>query len=175
MEGYTAIGKLGKSHGVKGEVKITVEDRYWEDFEEAEVVFVEQRGKPTPYFVESIRGANGQIVKFEDVDSPEDANIYLHMKILYLRKQDILLEQERTYITEEELEYGRVKGYTMQDKQLGLIGEVEEIEGFPQQEMAYVSRGKSNVLIPLIPVFIVEIDDKNKLIKMDLPEGLLTL
>ena len=67
MESYVSIGYTRKPVGIKGELRLHVEERYLEDFLQAKVLFLEMGGAPVPYFVESIRIAKTPIVKFEDI------------------------------------------------------------------------------------------------------------
>ena len=73
MDKYIAIGRVSKTHGVDGALKLKIKDRYWDDFAEAKVLFVESAGKVVPYFIEEFRGGHDPIVKFEDLDQREPA------------------------------------------------------------------------------------------------------
>jgi 16S rRNA processing protein RimM len=55
------------------------------------------------------------------------------------------------------------------------IGVISEIEEYPQQEMATINYNKKDILIPLNEQFIIKLDNKKKVIEMELPEGLLEL
>jgi len=73
METYQSIGFTKKTYGVKGELKLNVEDQYLEDFAQADVLFLNMAGRKIPYFVDYINFENPFIVKFEDFDSKESA------------------------------------------------------------------------------------------------------
>ena len=168
----TQIGFTKKPHGLKGELKLHVEDRYLEDLMNAEVVVLLIKGKPTPFFIEDVRIGNAIIGKFEDVDSPEVA-LSIANKEMSLRDEDIIPDDERE-IEVEGLQYLKCIGYTIFDGE-NKIGEISEILEYPQQEMAVVEYENREVLIPLNKAFIVKQDDKAKTFVMDLPEGLLEL
>ncbi len=166
---YTKVGFIGKSHGLKGELKFKIEAEFLEDFSEIDVIFVEIRGKKTPYFIESIRAPNNPIIKFEDIESKEAAMILQH-KAIFMKASDI---REKTVASD--LFYSKYIDYLIKDKTLGNLGKIETIEDFPQQEMAIITFEGNDVLIPMNDLFIVNIDDKSKVIEMDLPEGLVSL
>ena len=64
------VGKLTKTHGLKGEMAIWLDVDYPEEYEDLESILVEMKGELIPYFVEQIQiRANKSIIKFEDVDS----------------------------------------------------------------------------------------------------------
>jgi 16S rRNA processing protein RimM len=166
------IGFTKKPHGLKGELKLHVEDKYLEDLMNADVVVLQIKGKPTPFFIEDIRVGNAIIGKFEDVNTPEAA-LSIANKELSLREEDIIPDEERE-IEVEGLQYEKCIGYTIFDGE-NAIGEILEILEFPQQEMAVIEYEKREVLIPLNSAFIVKQDDKAKKFIMDLPDGILEL
>jgi 16S rRNA processing protein RimM len=166
------IGATKKPHGLKGEVKLHVEEKYIEDLQEVEVVILTIKGKPTPFFVEDIRFGNAIIAKFEDVDTLEAATEIAN-KELSLREKDLIPDDEREFEIEG-LQYEKCVGYTILDKGTA-VGVIEEVLEFPQQEMAFIEYEGREVMIPLHPHFILKVDNAAKTIAMDLPDGLLEL
>ena len=166
------IGFTKKPHGLKGELKLHIEDKYLEDLMNAEVVVLQIKGKPTPFFIEDIRIGNAIIGKFEEVDTPESA-LSIANKELLLREEDILPDEARE-IEVEGLKYEKCIGYTIfdGDKEIGSIIEILE---YPQQEMAVVEYEGREVLIPLNSAFIVSKDEPAKSFVMNLPDGILDL
>jgi 16S rRNA processing protein RimM len=169
------IGFTRKPHGLKGEIKLHIEERYLEDLMKSDVVMLQIKGKPTPFFVDDIRVGNAIIGKFEDIDTPESA-LYIANKELFLREEDILTEDEREYEVEIDggLKYLKCIGYTIFDGEKE-IGEILDILEFPQQEMAVVEFENREILIPLNVAFVKKRDDAAKTILMDLPDGILDL
>ncbi len=172
MDNVVKIGFTRKPHGLKGEIKLQIEDKYLEDLLETDVVLLTIKGKPTPYFIEDIRVGNAIIAKFEDVDTVEAAT-EIGSKELSLREKDILADDEREFEVEG-LEYENCVGYKIMDGD-NLVGEIEEVVEFPQQEMAILTREGKDILIPLNVAFVIKRDDASKTIFMDLPKGLLEL
>lgn len=171
---YVSIGRIRKAHGITGEIKVSVEDRYLEDFLKNERVFIDLKSTKIPYFISSVRGESEMIVRLEEVDD-RNAAIALHGKEIFLRKQDLIPDDEREFEPEEEYatQYGFLNGYTVTDKNTGPAGVISEVVEMPQQEMAFVLHNGKEVLIPLNESLIVSIDRENKTLLMDLPEGLL--
>ena len=168
------IGFTKKPHGLKGEIKLQVTERYLEDLMNVDVVILQIKGKPTPFFVDDIRVGNTTIGKFEDIDNPESA-LSISNKELFLREEDIIPDEFREFeVTEEGLEYEKCIGYTIFDGK-NEIGEIIDILEYPQQEMAVVSFENREILIPLNVAFVVKRDDAAKKIMMELPDGLLNL
>lgn len=170
MEEFVTIGKIIKPHGVKGELKVSVEDAYWEDFNNTKAVFITTLGQRLPYFVKQIQDANNAtILKLEGIDSKEMA-LSLSSMPIFMRDADVSVE-----VVEEGLVYGFLEGYLIKDKMLGDVGKIEEVIELPQQEMAVVIYENKEILIPLNEHLIIEIDEKLERVLMDLPEGLLVL
>ena len=171
MEKYVEIGYTRKTHGVIGELKFFVEDPYWEVFDQVGRVFLEIRSAKVPFFVQSIRGAHEDILHFEDVPNREAA-IPLQSKTMYMLESDLPKDLDTRELSPE---YVRLEGYSMTDVQLGTIGIVKSVIEMPAHEVALVDYQGKEIMIPLNEHFIKKIDDKKSEIKVDLPEGMLSL
>lgn len=172
---YIGIGYTKKTHGLKGELKLIVEDRYLEDFLKNERIFVDVKGTKVPFFITNVRGKGEMILKLEDVDSL-DVAYGLQSREIFLREKDLVPDHERELeIEEETLEYEHLTGFLLRDKNLGEIGTIEEVLEMPQQEMALLKYKGREVLVPLNERFVVTVDDKTKTVHTDLPEGLLDM
>jgi 16S rRNA processing protein RimM len=172
MENTISIGHTKKPHGLKGEIKLAIEERYIEDLMLTEIILLEIRGKKTPFFIEDVRVGNNIIAKFEDIDTPELA-LSISSKEIFLRATDLLADDEREMIMEK-MPFEHCIGYTIYDGDK-TIGVIEIIEEFPQQEMAILQYENREILVPLNEQFIVRVDDEGKAIYMNLPEGILDL
>lgn len=166
---YIQVGILGKTHGLKGELKFRIEEEYIDDFNEAKVIFIKNKGHHAPYFIESIRSSS--IIKFEDTDNVEAAKILQSLPI-FLKEEDISIAAAEPL---EELIYQYIKGYKMIDDLLGELGEIQAVEAYPQQEIAIVSYQNKEVLIPLNEFVILNIDEDCQEVRVSLPEGLLEI
>ena len=170
---YVNIGYTRKLHGLHGELKLSIEDRYLEDFLKNERIFLDVKGTKVPYFVASVRGKGEMILKLEEVDS-RDAAFALQSREVHLREQDLIPDHKREFEIEEEetLEYEHLAGFELVDKTIGVVGRIDEVLEMPQQEMAFMKYKGREVLIPLNGQLITAIDEKQKKVFVDLPEGL---
>jgi len=68
-------------------------------------------------------------------------------------------------------------GWRVLDVSFGEIGEVVEIVDNPGQSLLVVDRGsdRPEAFIPLVDAFIASVDETERVIVVDVPEGLLTL
>ena len=161
------VGYVTKTRGLKGEVQIFFE---FDEYEQLtfDVMFADMNGKLVPYFVADakLQANKTGYFNFDDVDHIDKAQPLLKKK-LYL---PLNLMPERD---ENEFFYTDLKGFTAVDKSLGELGEILEVNEYPQQFIATVLYQQTEILFPLNEDFIVEIDDEEKILTLDLPEGLL--
>ena len=167
-----AIGATMQPHGLKGELKVFVEEEYEDDLFQTDVLFIGIAGKKIPYFIENIRGGNAIIIKFEDVDTLEGAQ-KIAKKTIEIRLEDMIPEGERTKPLEPNFKH--LEGFKLWDNAQGEIGVISEVIDMPHQEMAVVFFNSKERLIPLNEHLIVSIDEKNNILKMELPEGILDI
>ena len=78
MDKTISIGFTKKPHGLKGEIKLHIEEKYLEDMLNTDIVLLDIKGKKTPFFVEDVRVGNNIIAKFEDINTPEGATSAVH-------------------------------------------------------------------------------------------------
>jgi len=167
------IGYTQKPHGWNGGIRLKVEEQYEEDLELAKVLFIEVNGAQLPYFIEEIEYANQIIIQLEDVNSKEVAS-KLSNKPIFLKEEEMLPEEEKIPI-EDELQFGFVRNFMMIEEERGVLGEIINIEVYPQQEIATVSCNEKDVLIPLNEYLVTAIDEDKKEVIVKLPDGLVDL
>jgi 16S rRNA processing protein RimM len=165
---YIRIGQLLKPVGTNGEIKIDIDDNFFDDFVNSNHFIIKINGNYVPYFIENIRETNHLLLKIEEIDGPESAANFT-LKDIYLREKDIT---SKSY-SEQKSKEGWV-GYTIFDKKRR-VGQIVDIEIYPQQLMASVVYNNKNILIPLVEELITDVSDENKILTMDLPEGLLDM
>ena len=159
------IGKVLKTHGYKGHLKIFIEEFYMNDFGDMSAIFINQ----LPYFIQSkdINSNTQAIILLEDIDNKEKAHP-LQNTTIFAKEDDIT----EIYVEES---YDDFVGFTISDKTLGLIGEIAQVIELPHQFLAQVFIEKKEILIPLNEDFILKIDENKKTIDMQLPDGLLDI
>ncbi len=166
----TEIGRTGRPHGLKGEIKLRVAEEMEELLFDNEVFFVRVgSAAPVPYFLEEIRAGGALIAKFQGIENPEQARIISNCELLLPAKVVELLGPPTAS------PYDHFVGYRIIDHTAGELAEIEEVLELPQHFLARITYDGREVLLPLHPDFITETDDKGKVIKTDLPDGLLEL
>jgi len=163
------IGYITKTHGLKGVVQLFFA---FEDYQELDfdVVFLETDKKMVPYFVEELKILpNGTArLALENVDQVDKAQPLLRKKA-YLPKDKLPLRDPDAF------RYADLVGYRAIDKKEGELGRITNVRQMPQQYIATVDLGGSELLFPLNEDFIIGIDSEEKTIAVDLPDGLVDL
>lgn len=172
LDKFVTIGYTKKTYGSKGQIKMVVEAHYLEDLIKSDFVFINYMGKPLPFFIETIEDMGDLLLKVEEVDTPEEAKSIV-AKDLYLRETDLSTLPEKR--DENGLLFGFLKGFDLWDASGSAVGQIIDIQQYPQQEIATVQYGEREVLIPLHENLITAIDEAQNKITLQLPEGLLEL
>ena len=163
------IGYITKTKGLKGEVQL-----YFEydapELLDLDVVFAEINGKMVPFFVSSLKLQNNSTgnIYFDDIDHIDKAQALVKKKI-YIASDKIPDRED------EDFHYFDLIGFTVSDETYGELGEILEVNEYPQQFVATVTYQNKEVLFPLNEDMIVEIDEDKQTLLVDLPEGLLDL
>ena len=174
MKDNIQVGVTRKPFGVNGQLKLQIEPTYLEDVLKADVLFLEIGGQQVPYFIENFQEAGDLIVHFEEVESREQAAKIVSRPV-FLRPTDIIPLEEKEIALETIEPHLKYLHYQIEEVELGKIGEIVRIEIFPQQEMAFVEYQGREVMIPLHPSFVVKEDKENRVLRLDLPEGMLEI
>jgi 16S rRNA processing protein RimM len=163
------IGYVTKTKGLKGEVQIFFE--YEEpDLLNFDVVFADYSGKLVPFFVAAYKLQNNNTGNFyfDDIDHIDKAQPLLKKK-LYLPLDKM---PDRS---QEDFHYNDLKGFIVTDETRGELGEIIEVNEYPQQFVATVAYKNIEILFPLNEDMIIEIDEEDGTLLVDLPEGLLDI
>ena len=165
------IGKIGKPHGVKGEVSLMFSDDVF-DRVDADYLVLMVDGILVPFFFEEYRFKSGEtaLVKFCDIDTKEQAQELTGCDVFFPKKLSDRGENELTW---EELEGFEILDADDNDSHIGILSYVDDAT---ENVLFCVEKsGGSEVLIPASDDFIISVDAKNRKIRVSLPEGLLDL
>ena len=160
------IGKLGKTHGVKGEISFLFDDDVF-DRVEADYLVLCVDGILVPFFIEEYRFKSDStaIVKFEDIDTQERAR--------ELTGCDVYFPRDLADDDDGELSLSFLVGFDLVEAGSGKsIGRIASIDDSTINLLFELEDG---TLIPASDDLITAIDQQARTITMHLPEGLLEL
>ena len=160
------IGRLGKTHGVRGEVSLQFDDDIF-DRVDADYLVLELDGILVPFFIEEYRFRSDTValMKFEDVDTQQRAN--------ELTGCDVYFPRALAANDEGDVSLSWLVGCDLVEANGGTpIGRIAAIDDTTANLLFELEDG---CLIPANDDLIRDIDTKRKTIKMEIPEGLLEL
>ena len=179
------IGRLGKAHGVKGEVSFQFDDDIF-DRVDADYLVLDIDGILVPFFMEEYRFRNDTVclVKFCDIDTQQRAQELTGCDVYFPRA----LAEE----ADDDLSLASLVGFTIINDGGGKTAAhtvpdestVHTVpDGFPVGAIASIDDTTANILFELengrlIPAnddLIVDIDTEHRQIRMNIPEGLLDI
>lgn len=165
------IGRIGKPHGVKGEVSMTFNDDVF-DRVDSEYLILSVDGILVPFFFEEYRFKSSEtaLVKFCDIDTKEQAQELTGCDVFFPKS---LSDREEGELTFEEL-----VGFSLidSDHDNRLIGTISAVDESTVNVLFSVTTPEGNdILIPASDDFVTGIDTGKRQISVSLPEGLLDL
>ncbi|UTA66226.1 ribosome maturation factor RimM [Emticicia sp. 21SJ11W-3] len=162
------LGKITKTHGLKGELAIWLDVDYPEDYEELDSVLLEIKGELVPHFVEEIQIRPAKsIIKFEDIDTIEEAQKLVNCDI-YL-PEDNLPELEDN----DQFYYHEIIDFTVVDNVKGKLGKVLAVYTSDRQDLIAMHYEGTEILIPINDDIVKTVDRDKKELYTHLPEGLM--
>lgn len=164
------IGILNKPHGIHGELQFTFTDDIFDRADNDYLVCLID-GILVPFFLEEyrFRSDSTALVKFEGIDTAERARVFTNIEVYFPKEY---AEEESDL---SELSWNYFIGFRLDDIHHGLLGEVVDVDTLTINTLFVIDHHGDELLVPAREEFIVGIDQEQKLITVDLPEGLLTL
>ena len=163
------IGIINKPHGVHGELLFTFTDDIF-DRVEADYIVCLMDGILVPFFFESyrFRSDSTALIKLEGVDTEQQARKFNNIEVYFPIKHADEVE-------DEELTWSFFIGFRIENEKEGVIGTVTDVDDSTINTLFIVDHNGKEVLIPAQEDFIVALDRDNRVIVMNLPDGLLDL
>ena len=163
------VGKIVKTHGLKGEVTLRIDNEQFDDIEELNYFLLDINDKLIPFFIEDIAyHSNKAFVLFQDMKTLEAANqlvgttVYLPLELLPEKTGNDFYSHE-------------VVDYIVVDEEKGELGKVNEIIEYPTQSLIQVIKDEKEVLIPIHDDIIKEVNREEMKIYIKAPSGLIDM
>ena len=160
------IGRLGKAHGIRGEVSFLFDDDVF-DRVDADYLILDIDGILVPFFLEEYRfksDANA-LVKFDGIDTLERAKELTGCEVFFPR--------EMSDEDDEHISWAEIVGYELVDSETGTVaGTIASVDDSTMNTLFELEDGR---LIPASEELIQKVDTKKHQIEIKLPEGILEL
>ena len=164
------IGRLGKPHGVKGEILFNFTDDVF-DRVEAEYLFIDIEGLLVPFFLEeySFYGDDMAVIKFSKIDSSEAAREFTG--------NDVYFPKALNDGKNETDDIHSVIGYTLINADSkAVLGTVENVEVFTYNALFNIKISPTRcILLPASVDLITDINFSEHTVTMKIPDGIMDL
>ncbi len=172
MKDYFIIGKLGRAHGIQGEIKcfpLTDDPHRFEGLTKCLLLAPDEK-LISPMDISKVRVSGDQVcISFSTVSNRDAAQKLCHCFVAVPREAAAKLPEGRYFIAD-------LVGCRMVDLLEGELGLVKDILQTGANDVFVVSRpGKPELLVPYLNRIVQSVDISNRLIQVELPEGLLEI
>lgn len=167
MEGLLEVGQIVNTYGIKGFVKVNPLVDNNNQFKSFKTLYIQNKNNFKELQVEEVKFSKNQVLlKFSGIETIEQAeslrNYYLQAK-----RSDIKLEKGAYFV----VDLIGLEVYTEEGELLGILKEVLQ----PGANDVYVveDKAKNEILLPVIPDVVKQVDIEGKKIVVKLLEGLI--
>ncbi len=164
LDELVEIGQVARPWGVKGEVKIRLTTDVPGRFDNLEGVYLHDgRSQPVFYSITWVKNLKDAVaVKFEGIDSPEEAE--------NLREMEVSVpESERAPLTEGEYYIYDLIDLDVVDQDGRRIGKLEKVYQGAAHDIFEVATVEGSVMVPAVPEYVHEVDLVGRRIVLTLP------
>ncbi len=163
------VGKIVKTHGLKGEVTLRIDNEQFDDIEELNYFLIDVNDHLIPYFIEDIAyHSNKAFVLFQDLKTLEAANQFVG-KSAYLPLELLPEKVGNDFYSHE------VVGYIVVDEEKGELGNVNEIIEYPTQSIIQIIKDGKEILIPIHDDILKDVNREERKIYIKAPNGLIDM
>lgn len=165
------IGKLAKTHGLKGEISFRFDSDIFDQVD-CPYLVLKIDGIFVPFFIEEYRfkGSETALIIFEGIESEEKATELQGLEVYFPRKYYEEASEE------EELDYSwdYFIGMTATDESFGILGTIIEVDTQTINTLFRIENEEGEeYIIPAVEDFILNINPEKKELVLKLPEGLI--
>lgn len=169
MSQYFKIGKFAASHGLSGELVLVHSLGKKTALKDLEALFIEEsKDNFMPYFITatSVKNDSEVYVKIEGIDNKEIARKFTPKEVWMAAEDFNKFAAKSAPIS--------MLGYHLIDGETNL-GEIIEVIEQPHQLLCTIIYNGNEALIPVHENNLVKMDQKNKKVYVEVPDGLLEI
>lgn len=160
------FGLFLKTHGIDGQLVMRVDTLPVADPEQNEPVFVEIDGIPVPFFIKQFRFLSDDtaIVQLDEVDTSQQASEFINCRVF--------LHKDKVGVEDEIIDYKELEGFRVNDEQHDGTGILLQVLEHTENIIMVVEWNGEEVLIPFHEDIVRNIDYRNRVIDVSVPDGL---
>lgn len=165
------IGKLAKTHGLKGEIAFRFDSDVFDQVD-CPYLVLKVDGIFVPFFIEEYRfkGSETALMTFEGIDSEYKASKLQGLEVFFSR--EYYVEASESQDLDHSWDY--FVGMTAIDDNVGTLGKIVEVDTQTINTLFRIeTEDGEEYIVPAVEDFILNIDPEKKELVLKLPEGLL--
>lgn len=167
---FFEIGRIIKNHGIHGEVILEAKSP---DLLKniGESMAVEIDGLLVPFFISQIKQTSQERyrIKFDWIDSDQQTQKVINCPA-FIKSTEIEINNDQL---EENLQL--LEGFTVTDINHGELGSINFVTSDINNPLMSITYKKQEILIPIHPDFIKSIDQHEKTMLIECPQGLIDI
>jgi len=151
---YVSVGRLGKTRGLTGEIYVTPSTDFPDRFLSLKEIYVSDRNGWDRMLISSTRMIGARpVLKFRDVDTPEDAARLTNRELAVTDDQLVELPDGTYYVFD-------LVGCAVCEATSGrMLGEVIDVRQYPANDVYVIRTGSGKeVLFPAVRPYIKRVD-----------------
>jgi len=164
---FISIGKIGRPHGIRGEVKVIPLTDWPERFQQVQSVYLEPEGE-VGVWVEIERaevGGNRIILKLAGIEDRDQAE--------RIRGRIIKVYEEELPLPEGYFHVFRLIGMDVRSSAGETMGTIVDVLRMPAHDIYVVDLNGREVMIPAVKRYVKRVDIENNVMIVEAIEGLL--
>ncbi|NVY96988.1 ribosome maturation factor RimM [Lactobacillus sp. DCY120] len=171
QENYLRVGRIINTHGLKGELKIQViTDSPQERFAPQTRLYLHQPQGST-YLPVEVQKARPQLkfwlVQLNQITDLTTAEKYKNWELM-------IVQADLPPLSEKQYYYHQILGITVYDQKRGYLGKVQDIMALgPNDVWVVQDQVGSEILIPILPTVLLQVDVQEQTAQVALPAGLI--
>lgn len=165
MNQYLELGKINNTHGLKGEVKVTL----WCDdisyAQQLKKVYLDNEGKNFLTLISARPQKNIAILRFKEITTIEQAE-ELKNKVLYCNRDDAKIDEDAHYLADI------IGCYVVDIDTEEEYGQIVDIVNYGSCDIYDIESWGKHTLIPAIPDVVKEINTEYQVVRIKAMKGL---
>lgn len=165
------LGIVTKPYSFKGEVIIFLDTDVPKNYYNLDHVFLEINKQLVPFFIEKTKVQQNKQkirVKFEGVETNDDTVRVVNKKVFLPLTLLPILGDNQFY-------YHEIVGFKVFNEKNEMLGNVLEVLDYTANRLISISINNKEALLPFNDSHIISVNKIDKIIKLNVPEGLMDL
>lgn len=165
MKQFLEVGKVNNTHGIKGEVKLTMWCDDIDYLKQLKTLYLDDKGNKSLTLISTRAQKNIAILKLSEITSIEQAE-QLKNKVLYCNRDDAVIEEGKHYLADI------IGCYVVDIDTEEEYGKIVDVLNHGSCDIYDVESWGKHTLIPAIDDIVKEINTEYQVVRIKAMKGL---